>query len=423
MGFDLDVTIPVLTVFIQGIFSFFSPCILPIIPLYIGYLSGGTVTILENGERKYNQKKVIVHTIFFIIGVSFAFFILGIGFSQVGKFFIEKQMIFSRIGGILIILLGFMQLGVFDKPFKGREFKLPMKIDILKMNPLTALIMGFIFSFAWTPCVGPALSTVLIMVSSANSTGTGLFLMAVYTIGFTLPFLLGGIFTTKCLNLFKKYNKVVAYTVKIGGVIMILMGAMMFSGMMNGVTDYLSTVENSTEENNVIEENNSSKEEVVEEETEESEDVKVPAIDFELKDQFGNTHKLSDYKGKVIFLNFWATWCPPCKAEMPDIQKLYESYGYNKEDVIILGVASPKSNENQNTDELEEEGIIEFLEENEYSYPTLMDPTGMLQYEYGISAYPTTFMIDVDSNIYGYVPGMLTYEIMESIIKQTIEQK
>ena len=412
MGFDLDVTIPVLTVFIQGIFSFFSPCILPIIPLYIGYLSGGTVTILENGDRKYNQKKVIIHTIFFIIGVSFAFFILGIGFSKIGKFFIEKQMIFSKIGGIIIILLGFMQLGVFDKPFKGREFKLPMKIDVLKMNPITALIMGFIFSFAWTPCVGPALSTVLIMVSSANSTGTGLLLMAVYTIGFTLPFLLGGIFTTKCLNLFKKYNNVVAYTVKIGGVIMILMGAMMFSGVMNGITGYLSTVGNQVEQEENIDKN-----------TEKDTEEKMAAIDFELQDQFGNTHKLSDYKGKVVFLNFWATWCPPCREEMPDIQKLYEDYGYNKEDVIILGVASPKSDENPNTSEGSEEEITEFLEENEYTYPTVMDVSGSLQYEYGISAYPTTFMIDVDSNVYGYVPGMLTYDIMESIIKQTIEHK
>ena len=69
------------------------------------------------------------------------------------------------------------------------------------------------------------------------------------------------------------------------------------------------------------------------------------AIDFELVDQYGNTHKLSDYKGKVVFLNFWATWCPPCKMEMPNIEELYKEYNYNKGDVVILGVAQPGGQE------------------------------------------------------------------------------
>ncbi len=431
MGFDLDVTIPALTVFIQGILSFLSPCILPIIPLYMGYLSGGAVSTNEEGFKKYNQKKVITNTIFFILGVSFAFFLLGLGFSAAGKFFTEYQMLFSRIGGIIVIMLGLMQLGIFDKPFKGKEFKLPIKLNALKMNPFTALLMGFVFSFAWTPCVGPALSTVLIMISSANSMTTGLILMGVYTLGFTIPFLLVGIFTTQCLNFFKKHKSVVAHTVKIGGVLMVLMGVMMFTGIMNSITGYLSTFDG------IIPNANSSQSETLEneetqdmpdetspsnKEEENNEDLDVvPAIDFELQDQFGNTHKLSDYKGKVVFLNFWATWCPPCRDEMPDIQKLYENYGFNEDDVIILGVASPSSDENPYTQERDEQYVIDFLEENNYTYPTILDSSGRLEREYGLSAYPTTFMIDTNGNVYGYLPGMMTYDIMESIIAQTID--
>ncbi len=427
MGFDLDVSIPAFTVFIQGILSFLSPCILPIIPLYMGYLSGGTMSVDENGERKYNQKKVIINTIFFIIGVSFAFFILGLGFSAAGQFFTDNQMIFSRVGGIIVIMLGFMQLGIFDKPFKGKEFKLPIKINTLKMNPITALIMGFVFSFAWTPCVGPALSTVLIMISSANSTSLGIILMGVYTLGFTIPFLIVGIFTTQCLNFFKKHTAVVKYTVKIGGVLMILMGIMMFTGIMNSITGYLSQIDgvipNASTSESVDSEYTSSIENS-EKPNENEEDITVvPSIDFELQDQFGNTHNLSDYKGKVVFLNFWATWCPPCKEEMPDIQKLYENYGYNEDDVIILGIASPSSEENPFTSETDETGVISFLEENNYTYPVVLDSSGTLEREYGISAYPTTFMIDVDGNVFGYLPGMMTYEIMESIITQTQNQE
>ena len=422
MGFDLDVSIPILTVFLQGILSFLSPCVLPIIPLYMGYLSGGTISVNEDGTKNFSQKKVVINTLFFIIGVSFAFFLLGLGFSAVGKFFKEYQMIFSKVGGILVILLGLMQLGVLDKLFKGREYKLPIKLNVLKISPITALLMGFVFSFAWTPCVGPALSTVLIMISSASSTTTGIFLMAIYTLGFTIPFLLVGIFTIKCLNFFKKHKSIVAHTAKVGGVLMVLMGIMMFTGVMNSITGYLSTfdgvVPNAESE---VTQTDSETTEEVSSDTEKADKETIPAIDFELLDQFGNSHKLSDYKGKVIFLNFWATWCPPCREEMPDIQKLYENYGLNEEDVIILGVASPKSDENLNTSEKDEAGVIAFLEENNYTYPTILDNTGILQAEYGITAFPTTFMVDTNGNIFGYLPGMMTYDIMESIIKQTIE--
>ena len=429
MGFDLDVSIPMLTVFLQGILSFLSPCVLPIIPLYMGYLSGGTISVNEDGTKNFSQKKVIINTLFFIIGVSFAFFLLGLGVSAIGKFFTEYQMVFSRVGGIFVIILGLMQLGVLDKLFKGREYKLPVRINVLKMNPITALTMGFVFSFAWTPCVGPALSTVLIMISSASSTTVGIFLMGVYTLGFTIPFLLVGIFTIKCLEFFKNNRSLAAHTIKIGGVLMILMGAMMFTGIMNNITGYLSTFDgfltnSETTQQDTGKENSSNSEDDVSDdtssETDETKKEAIPAIGFELLDQFGNTHKLSDYKGKVVFLNFWATWCPPCKEEMPDIQKIYENYGLNEENVIILGVASPKSDENPYTNEQDEEHVISFLEENSYTYPTVLDSSGMLQREYGITAFPTTFMIDVDGNVFGYLPGMMTYDIMDSIIQQTI---
>lgn len=435
MGFELDVTIPIITVLLQGILSFFSPCILPIIPLYVSYLSGGSSS--DESNRKNHQLVIFKNTICFIIGISFAFFLLGIGFSALGQFLLNNQILFTRIGGILIVLLGLVQLGILNKPFGGREWKLPVSVSNLPMNPITALLMGFTFSFAWTPCVGPALSTVLIMVSSTSNTVTGVILMIVYTVGFTIPFLMVGLFTNKCLDIFRKYGNIVAYTVKIGGVLMILIGIMMLTGTINGISGYFSSWGNSqgnpllaeeSNEESILEEDDMTEDpptesEDIEEELEKTEEVVdndvVPAIAFSLEDQYGKIHTISDYKGKVIFLNFWATWCPPCVQEMPDIQQIYELYGYNETDVIILGVATP-NDENSYTQEGSKQHVIDFLLEHEYTYPTLMDTTGMLAMQYGISAYPTTFMIDMNGNVYGYIPGMLTYEIMESIIEQTI---
>ena len=416
MGFSLDVSVPVLTVFLQGLISFFSPCVLPLLPLYIGYLSGGTGK-WEDGKFYYKKSKVMINTLFFVIGISFAFVLLGLGVSAVGSFLNSNQELFAKIGGVLVVLFGLYQLGIFgSSDFLGKERRLPFRLDKLAMSPFAALLMGFTFSFAWTPCVGPALTSVLLMAASTGTRAAGMGLIGVYTIGFVLPFLAVGIFATSLLGLFRKHMKVVQYTVKIGGILMIIMGILMFTGKMNAVTSYLSNISSSQENTENV--SGTEEESGSPGETSETEDSKViPALDFTLKDQFGNTHTLADYKGKTIFLNFWATWCGPCKAELPDIQKLYEKYSEEtEEEVVVLGVAGPKMG-NEKT----EEEIIEFLKENELTYPVLMDTDWTLFQGYGISSFPTTFMIDKEGNVFGYVPGQLSYDIMEDIIRQTKE--
>lgn len=443
MGFTLDVSISAVTVFLQGLLSFFSPCVLPLLPLYIGYLSGGTAVKGEDGRMHYKQSKVLLHTVFFVTGVSFAFFLLGLGVSAVGGFFHSYQAMFARTGGILVMLFGLYQMGIFGiSSVLGKEHRLPFRLDRFAMSPVTALLMGFTFSFAWTPCVGPALTSVLLMAASAATKAQGFVLIGVYTMGFVLPFLFVGLFTTQLLELFKKYRGVVQYTVKIGGILMVLMGILMFTGKMNDVTGYLSRIsgtqvsqtesmEESTapekaeadNEGGSTEPGTGGAESTTAEEAsgETAADARpvIPAVDFELEDQYGNIHRLEDYRGKTIFLNFWATWCPPCKAEMPDIQKLYEKSSTEGEDaVIVLGVAAPNMGQ-----EGSEEEIAAFMEEKGYTYPVLMDTEGELFASYGIMSFPTTFMIDRDGNVFGYVSGMLSADMMDSIVRQTLDGK
>lgn len=420
MGFSFDVSVSALTVFFQGLLSFFSPCVLPLIPIYIGYLSGGTGKIGEDGKIHFKRSKVMVHTLCFVLGVSFAFFLLGLGFSAVGTFLKDNQIWFARIGGVLVIVFGLYQLGFLGKSyFLGKERRLPFRLDLLAMSPVTALIMGFTFSFAWTPCVGPALASVLLMAASASTKVVAFGLIGVYTLGFVLPFLAVGLFTTTLLEFFKNHMKVVQYTVKIGGILMIFMGVLMLTGKLSVASASLS---GTGQEGNVAEQAEEESAEDAEEadHTDGSEGEKLtPAVDFNLTDQYGNTHTLSQYKGKTIFLNFWGTWCPPCRAEMPDIQKLYEEFDQEGEDaLVILGVAAPNLGK-----EKSEDGIKTFLEENGYTYPVLMDTEAELFQTYGITSFPTTIMIDRDGNLFGYATGQLNEETMRSIIQQTMEGK
>ncbi len=151
-------------------------------------------------------------------------------------------------------------------------------------------------------------------------------LIAVYVLGFGIPFLLVGIFTGSILSFFQKRRGMLKYTVKIAALLMIFMGVMTFSGMFNNITGYVST---KTEQSVKTEKESKQESESDQNKTEQGDSKQtskvVPVPEFTLTDQNGVAHSISDYKGKVVFLNFWATWCPPCRAEMPDIQALYES--------------------------------------------------------------------------------------------------
>ena len=156
----------------------------------------------SDGTIIYNRKIVLLNTLFFIGGISSVFFLLGLSFSALGTFFNQNKELFSKIGGITAV----------------------------KMNPIIAFIMGFTFSFAWTPCVGPALSSVLILASSADNIFSGNALVLVYTLGFIIPFIILGLFTTEALNFFREKRNLVKYTIKAGGIILILIGIMTYTG-------------------------------------------------------------------------------------------------------------------------------------------------------------------------------------------------
>ena len=378
--------VQIFAIFLEGIISFFSPCVIPLIPLYIGYLATNAKEIDEKGNVTYKKKIVLIYTLFFILGISMSFFILGLSFTGLGLFFKDNRKIFLEIGGIIIVILGLFQLGIIKVDFLNKEKKLKINFNPNKMTKKTAFLMGFLFSFAWTPCVGPALSSTLIMASTASTALIGNLFVLVYAIGFLLPFIILGLFTTKVLNIIKRKQNILNYIVKIGAIIIIVMGC---------YVSYTGFTMESTKDKEPVK--STGKVEL------------ATPINFTLKDQEGNTHTLDDYIGKTIVLHFYAIDCFSCLDELPHIEKIYNDYNQNKDDVIILGIA--------NTSRNPKDDIIDFLKENNYTFTSLMAKNKLFD-KYYITTYPNTYIINSNGNIAFVTFGSMTYEDLKEEIEK-----
>ena len=150
-----------------------------------------------------------------------------------------------------------------------------------------------------------------------------------------------------------------------------------------------------------------------------NEDVKVPNI--VLQDQYGKKHNLQDYKGKVIMINFWVSWCSDCKAEMPKVVELYKEYGENKKDLIILGVATPISKKYPNNkDRIDKTALLKYIKDNGYIFPSLFDETGKTYAEYEIEEYPSSFIIDRNGHLKAYIKGAISKEELKQNIENVL---
>jgi len=365
--------VSVLMVFVEGLISFFSPCVVPLLPLYIGYLSGNATSVNEAGETIYERKKVLFQTICFVLGISCSFIILGLAFTSFGKLLAGYQSAFQIVAGILIIVLGLFQLGIFKIGFMNQEYRLPFKINANKMNPLVAFVLGFLFSFTWTPCVGPALSSILLLVSTSQ---TGILFVLVYALGFVLPFLLLGLFTTQVLNFLKKNKNLIPTIVKIGAVILICIGV---------YSTYQGIVSSSKTQGNTT-------------------DGKIVMPNVMLKDVDGNLYQMEDYKGKPLIVSFMTTWCQYCKQEMA----VFEEINVNRDDVQIITILVVR-------DETKEE-VQQFIDNYGGTFPILIDVNGEVAVEFGVSSYPKSFVVSKEFEVLGYIPGYLPIEEFEKII-------
>lgn len=225
-----------LTAFIGGFLSFLSPCILPLIPAYISYITGASVEELKN--RDSFSLSILIHSLLFVFGFSTIFLFLGFASSFIGSFFIEKKFILEKLSGIFIVLLSLHIMGIFKLKFLDVERKLnPVEVSL---PFLRSYLVGFGFGFGWTPCIGPILSSILALSATYASPLKGTILLTFYSLGLAIPFLISGLFINLFFAIFLKFRKHLRKVEIISGLFLFILGLLLLSGFFSKITFTLS---------------------------------------------------------------------------------------------------------------------------------------------------------------------------------------
>lgn len=450
--------------FAAGLLSFLSPCVLPLVPGYLSLISGASMEELQSRDRKV-LKTVMLHSILFILGFSIVFVALGAAATGIGQLFHTYKKYLTWAAGIIIIIFGIHLTGL----IKIKALYADTRLQSVKggKSPVGAFLVGFAFAFGWTPCIGPMLGSVIGMATSSDSVGTGILLLSVYSLGLAVPFLLISMAFDQFLTFYGRFRRHL-HTVEIcSGVLLVAIGVLVLTGHLTLLSAWLGEHTNTAQVLNIIlivimalgaivtgrliytriskwvsEGAHFGRSEkgtvalvavmilviagllfagkrlvptpgsVARASTDDDRFNGKAAPDFDLKVLDGNSKgslKLSDLKGKAVVVNFWATWCEPCKIEMPWLVELQKKYG--SEGLQIVGVAM---------DDTEEKSITSFTRKMGVNYPVLQGTESVADLYGGIDGLPTLFFVDRSGKILDHELGLRDMSNIEDNIKKCL---
>ena len=235
--------VSVLIAFSAGLLSFVSPCVLPLVPSYITYITGVSFKDLSEGGSKGKMRWLTIsHSLLFIMGFSLIFVLMGASASYLGQVLVQYQSWIMKVGGVLIIILGIHFTGWITIPFLQMERRFELKQKPL--GYLGSFLVGVVFAAGWTPCVGPILSTILLYASTAKSFTTGIVLLAAYSMGLGLPFFAASLALNTFLSAFDKIKRYLRVITVASGVFLIVIGILLLTDLFTTLNNYLNILAN-----------------------------------------------------------------------------------------------------------------------------------------------------------------------------------
>ena len=220
---------------IAGVLSFLSPCVLPIVPPYLAYMGG--ISMGEMRDDQSARRRVMLPALFFVLGLSTVFLLLGFTVSAFGSFFLQNQLLFSRLSGAMIVVFGLHFLGVIRIPLLDREARMDAKTQ--GGTAFGAYVLGLAFAFGWTPCIGPQLGAILSLAAQEASLARGTLLLGIYALGLGVPFLLAALFIERAMGVMTGLKRHMKTIERAMGVLLILVGLAIFTGAFSDFSFFL----------------------------------------------------------------------------------------------------------------------------------------------------------------------------------------
>jgi cytochrome c-type biogenesis protein len=224
-----------LVAFAAGLLSFLSPCVLPLVPSYLGFLTGMTLPEVEQRRRV-----ALVHATLFVAGFSLVFILLGATATALGRTLNYYQVWVQRIGGALIIGFGLMCLGLIRSPMLYQERRL--QLEHKPVGYLGSAVVGMVFAAGWTPCIGPVLGGILSLAASAGDVRRGVLLLAVYSAGLAVPFIVAALAVESFVRWFERFRPLIPWVMRIAGVLLVVVGVLLMTGQFTRLAAWLQSL-------------------------------------------------------------------------------------------------------------------------------------------------------------------------------------
>ena len=504
--------------FLAGLVSFLSPCVLPLVPGYISMLSGVGMEQLREG--KVPRAGLFSSALAFVMGLSVVFISFGAAASAVGGFLNQNRSYLTPVAGALILLFGLHLLGVLTKlslrvgVILGALLVLLGIVSLVRQAPLFAgfgalqffslsvigffgpaltrwlnrdvrlnssvkqpgiwsgFMLGFAFAFGWTPCIGPILTTVLSFAAASGTVGRGVFLLAVYSAGLAIPFLLTALGIGQFMAFYKNFRKYLHAVELFSGALLLFIGALVFANKLTWLTGKLGFLQSITarlehalttgigaiivwlvlgllvlgsvafallkssfQGRKIVlvgasvvlligatyyaDKATRTRAQVAMAAAQEpGKSIGIPAPDFTLKDLSGKNVSLADYQGKVVLVNFWATWCTPCLGEIPDLIQMQQKYG--PKGFVVLGLAMDEEGKSVVAPWVEKQRFDVAGQQLPMNYPILLANDATASKFGGLIGYPTSVLITRDGKQLKRVTGPLSPEEFSKAIESQL---
>jgi cytochrome c-type biogenesis protein len=407
--------ITVALAFVAGLASFLSPCVLPLVPGYISLISGVSVEHLkgEGGSRANAKRAVVMNSLAFNAGVSVVFILLGATAGWIGNVLFSNVWV-RVVGGLVIIVFGLHLMGVLKIAAFYRDTR--KFSDEKPRGALGSLTLGMAFAAGWTPCIGPVLGGIIGLAATSGGWKSGLLLSSFYAAGLAVPFLLTGLLLNQFLGFYTWFRRHLHKVEVFSGVLLIVMGLMVASNSLTWVASvaarYLPNAEGivqswgggdkgsqtagapATSSQPAAADNASFE----------------PAPEVELKTLDGAAYRLADARGRVVLLNFWATWCVPCRSEIPTLNAMNSELG--PRGLTVVGVTT------DDTPEL----VREFQKDIVKQDYTVVFGERAAATKFAVGVLPTTFIIDREGRIRHQIIGEKSRAEFEAKVKPLLDE-